>query len=393
MKIRKVTAYVIKADAFYDMGGDSQTNAQLPHSDYMRFRPYPQLYSRKTESMILRVETDGGIVGWGEAQAPIGPEVAQSIVRHILGPVVLGQSALDTNLRFTDMYETLRVRGQTTGFMLDAIAAVDTALWDIRGKAAGMSVSRLLGGRYRDTLRCYLSGLRRDTRAERLDEAAEFAERGVSGVKMYMGYGLRKDAGEIEELRDRLGPDVDIFVDAVWRYSFADAVKLGRVCENSDVGFLEAPLLPEDIEGHARLAAELDVAVAVGEPLRTRFQLQQWFVRDALDVCQPDVMRNGISETYKIAVVAEAFNKPIALHTGTLTTIGMAATFQTAATIPNFLTQEYQPVMLEAFNAWLKEPLHLRNGEIVVPDTPGLGIEIDEERFMKDVAGKIELTL
>jgi L-alanine-DL-glutamate epimerase-like enolase superfamily enzyme len=208
-----------------------------------------------------------------------------------------------------------------------------------------------------------------------------------------MGFGLREDATELEALRERLGPDVKLYVDAVWRYDFADAVKLGRICERNDVDFLEAPLLPEDIEGHARLASELDVAVAVGEPLRTRYQFQQWFVRDAFDVCQPDVMRNGISESYKIAMVAESFNKPVALHTGCVTSIGLAATFHTAAAIPNFLTQEYQPVMFESFNQWLTSPLEMRHGELVVPTGPGLGIEIDEERFMRDVVGQIEISL
>jgi L-alanine-DL-glutamate epimerase-like enolase superfamily enzyme len=393
MKIRKITAFVIKASAYYDMGGDSKPTGQLPGSDYFRFEPFPQLYSQKTESMIVRIETDTGIVGWGETQAPIGPEVAQAIVEKILGPSILGRSPLDTNLRFTEMYETLRVRGQTTGFMMDAIAGIDTALWDIRGKAAGMSVSRLLGGRYRETLPCYVSGMRRDTIGERIEEAKEFISQGHSRFKPFLGYGVKADGAEIEALRNALGPDVTLFIDAVWKYGFPDAVRLGRVCEEFGVGFLEAPLYPEDIEGHARLARELDVAIAVGEPLRTRFQFQQWLLRDAMDILQPDLMRNGISETFKIAMVAEAFNKPVALHTGTLTTVGMAATYQVAAAIPNHHVQEWQPVMFERFNRWLKSPIVVRNGEIVVPDGPGLGIDIDEDAFMKDVGGRIDIEL
>jgi galactonate dehydratase len=393
MLVRKVTAYLVKAQVLYDMGGDGKPHGQLPQSDYMRFDPYPQLYSRRSEAVILKVETDEGITGWGETQAPIAPEVAQSIVQHVLAPAILGRDALATNVRFSEMIETLRVRGQTGGFMADAIAGIDTALWDIRGRAAGLPVSQLLGGRYRETLPCYASGLRRKTLAERVDEAAEYVARGISGIKTYMGYGLQRDGAEIEALRQRLGPDVRLYVDAVWRYDFADAVRLGRICERNGVDFLEAPMLPEDIGGHARLCAELDVAIAVGEPLRTRFQYQPWFLADAFDVCQPDVMRNGISETFKIATIAEAFNKPTALHTGCVTTVGLAATFHTAAALPNFLTQELQPIMFETFNPWLKAPLELRAGELVVPTGPGLGIEIDEPRFMKDVVGQVEVAL
>jgi len=158
MRITKITAYVVKSPAFYDIGGASKVGQTLPGSEYFRFDAYPQLYSRRSEALIVKVDTAEGISGWGETQAPIGPEVAQSVVQHIVGPSVLGRSALDTNLRFSEMYETMRVRGHGTGFQLDAIAGIDTALWDIRGKAANMSVSRLLGGRYRETLPCYASG-------------------------------------------------------------------------------------------------------------------------------------------------------------------------------------------------------------------------------------------
>src|SRR5690606_7687312 len=105
-----------------------------------------------------------------------------------------------------------------------------------------------------------------------------------------------------------------------------------------------------------------------GEALRTRAQFMPWLRRDAFDVCQPDLMRNSVSETWRIAVLAESFNKPVALHTGCTTAVGLAATYQMAAALPNFLIQEYQPVMLEVFNDWLRSPIELAEGEIVVPE-------------------------
>jgi galactonate dehydratase len=172
----------------------------------------------------------------------------------------------------------------------------------------------------------------------------------------------------------------------VWKYSYPEAVRVGRVLEANGVEFFESPLVPEDIEGHEKLARTLDVAIAVGEPLHTGFGFMPWFHRQALDICQPDVMRNGVTETVKIACVAEALNIPVALHTGALTVVGMAATWQTAATLPNFYVQEYQPVMLETFSAWLAEPMGLNEqGQLVVPTGPGLGITIDEKRFAEDV--------
>jgi galactonate dehydratase len=291
------------------------------------------------------------------------------------------------------MYETMRVRGHWTSYHVDAIAGLDTALWDLRGKASGLSVSEVLGGRYRETLPCYVSGLRRKSADERIAEARDYRARGIAGIKLFLGYGLRSDTAEVEALRDAVGPEMRLMADGLWRCDFSEAVKFGRVCERLDVDFFEAPLAPEDIQGHARLARELDVAIAVGEPLRTRFQFMDWLLADALDICQPDVMRNGITESYKIAAVAEAMNKPVAFHTGCVTAIGMAATFHLAAACPNFYIQEFQPVMFETFNPWLIEPLSFRNGEIVVPVGPGLGIEIDEERFRRDVVDEVEISL
>ena len=388
MKITSITAYTIKSSTRYEMAGQSKPTRQLPNSDYFQFPPYPQLYSQHTEALVVRVETNEGIVGWGEGQAPVGPEVLQMIVERVLGPLVLGRDPLVPNVRYQEMYDTQRVRGQTTGFQLDAIAAIDTALWDIRGKALGRSLSDLLGGRFRDRLPTYVSGLRAGSREARLEEAVEWTRQGL-GLKPFIGFGYAQDAAEITAIREAIGDEARLFTDGLWKYNVPEAVRIGRVLEANGVEFFEAPLLPEDLEGHAKLSRALDVAVAVGEPLRTRFQFLDWFKAQAIDICQPDLMRNGVSETYKIAVLAEAYNIPVALHTGTVTAIGMAATYQTAAALPNFYIQEFQPKMFNAFNPWVTEPFRLENGQLVVPDGPGLGITLDEARFKQDVTGEI----
>lgn len=393
MKITRITAHAVKSGVGYQIGGGSRIGERLPNSDYYRLASHPQLYSEFSEAMVVEVETDEGLTGWGETQAPIGPEIAQTIVQRLLGPAILGRDPLDTDRRFTEMYETMRVRGQSTGYQIDAMAGLDIALWDIRGKAAGLPVSRLLGGRHRDTLPCYVSGLRRKDLVGRLEEAREYQARGIAGLKPFMGYGLRRDCDDVAAIREAIGPEMQLMVDGMWRYPYHEAVQLGRALETAGVAFFESPLAPEDIAGHARLAAELDVAIAVGEPLRSRFQFMDWLRADAMDVCQPDVMRNGITECMKVAVIAEAMNKPVAFHTGVVTAIGMAATFQIAAATSNFLIQEYQPVMFDTFNPWLEEPLRFAGGEIVVPDGPGLGIAINRERFLKDVAHSVSVSL
>jgi len=392
MKITTITAYAIKSRTRYQMAGQSKPTRQLPNSDYFQYPPYPQLYSHHTEALIVRVETDEGIVGWGEGQVPVGPEVLQKIVERVIGPAILGHDPLATNVRYLDMYNTLRVRGQTTGYQVDAMAAIDTALWDIRGKAAGQSISALLGGRFRDRLPMYVSGLRAATREERVAEALEWIRQGM-GLKNFIGFGYTEDAAEITAIREAAGDEARLFTDGLWKYSFPEAVRVGRMLEANGLEFFEAPMYPEDIEGHSKLARDLDIAVAVGEPLRTRFEFLNWFKAQAIDICQPDLMRNGISETYKIAMVAEAYNIPVALHVGAVTAVGTAATWQTAAALPNFYMQEFQPLMFAAFNPWLETPLRYEGGEIVVPVGPGLGIVINEERFKQDVDSEMTISL
>lgn len=380
MLITRVTAYAVKAPQMYAMSGGVTTGTTLPGSDYLRFGDYPQLYSARSQAALVRVETDAGIVGWGEAQAPVGTEIILSIVNEVLAPAVLGRDAEATGLRYHEMYETMRVRGQIGGYQQDAIAAVDTALWDIRGRATERSLADLLGGRRRDRLPAYVTGLREKTPQGRQAEAADWAAQGL-GVKPCLGVGPVDDAHEVERLRSSMGDEGRLMVDAMWAYTYPEAVRAGRAFEQYGVGFLEAPLLPEDVGGHARLARDLDLPIAVGEPLRTRFAFLPWFEREALDIAQPDLMRNGVTETVAIADLAVAFNRPVALHTGVVTVVGMSASWQVAATLPTFHIQELQPVMLDTFNPWLAEPLRVEDGAVVVPTGPGLGLDLDEERI------------
>lgn len=380
MKITSITAYAIKAPVRYQPAGQSRASGQLPSSDYLRLAPHPQLYSQRSEAVVVRVDTDAGITGWGECQAPIAPEVAETIIERVIGPAVLGQDPTETSVRYEDMFGTMRVRGQNGGYQLDAIAGIDIALWDIRGKVAGQSVAALLGGRFTDTLPCYVTGLRGRTTAERQDEARHWAETGI-GVKAFLGFGVKEDIAEVRGIRNAIGDSARLFVDGNWSYTASEAITVGRALDELGVGFFEAPLAPEDVSGHARVVTAVDLPVAVGEPLRTRSAFLPWLTAGALEIAQPDVMRNGITETVRIAALAGAFNLKVALHTGCLSVVGMAATWQTAAALPNVHVQEFQPVMLETFNPWLVNPLQVQSGQLVVPDGPGLGIVINEERL------------
>jgi galactonate dehydratase len=384
MRITSITAFAVKAERPYFLGGKTAAGGNLPSSDYHYVPPYPELYGSRTESMITRIETDDGVVGWGESQAPIAPEVAQTVVAKVLAPLLIGRDPRDRGPICQDMYGSLRGRGQVGGFQLDAIAGVDTALWDLCGKAYGASISRLLGGSRRETLPCYVSGLTAASEDARKAEAKTWIDQGFKGVKSFLGHGLEVDVHELRGLCEAVGPQ-HVFVDTLWRYTHTEAMALGRALDGLGIQLFEAPLAPEDLDGHVSLAASMDVAVAGGEAIRTRFSFLPWLRKRALDVVQPDLMRNGITETVRIAQLAEDFHVPVALHNGAATVIGMAATWQVAATLPNFYLQEYQPQMVETFSPWLERPLEVTAGHAAVPTGPGLGIEINEERLHDDV--------
>jgi galactonate dehydratase len=290
------------------------------------------------------------------------------------------------------MYETLRVRGQFGGFQQDSIAALDTALWDLRGRAAGLSIAELAGGRLRDQLPCYVTGLREKTPEGRREEAAEWARQGF-GVKPCLGFGVGADANEVVGLREAMGDDAWLAVDGMWGYTLPQAKTLGRVLADAEVAFFESPIAPEDILGHRDLVRCLDLPVAIGEPLRTRYQFMPWLAERAMSVAQPDLMRNGVGETLAIATLASAHHVPVALHTGVVTSVGMAASWQVAAALPNFMVQEFQPVMLETFGDLVGEGLTVADGCVQVPTGSGLGVPVDEERVRAMATAVVELKL
>jgi galactonate dehydratase len=392
MRITKITAYAVKSDNAYAMSGAVRPGERLPGSDYRRFAPHRQLYSDRSEAALVRVESDEGLVGWGEAQAPIGPEVVLTIVERVLGPTLLGLDPLATTARALDMVETLRVRGQIGGFQQDAVAALDTALWDLRGRSSGLSLAELAGGRLRDTLPCYVTGLREKTPEARQEEAAEWARQGF-GVKPCLGFGVRADADEVVGLRAAMGDDAWLAVDGMWGYTLPEARTLARTLTEAGVAFLESPLAPEDVLGHRELVRSTDIPIAVGEPLRTRHQFLPWLTERAMDVVQPDLMRNGVGETLAVATMASAHNLPVALHTGVVTAVGMAASWQIASALPNFCVQEFQPVMLETFGHLVDEKLTASDGVLHVPTGPGLGVGVDEAEVRAMAAAVVDIGL
>ena len=358
----------------------SLPDSASPEAYFLR-PPYRALYSAYFETAFVKISTDEGLTGWGEALAPVAPETVGVIVEQLLAPALMGRDPLDGNVLWNVMYDLMRERGYYGGFMLDAISACDTALWDLRGKILSQPVYQLLGGAYRDSVPCYVSGLPKPTAAERVELALSFVDKGFDAFKLAAGHGVRADTQSVKALREALGDEATLLLDAHWVYHLDDAVRLGKNLEELDAGFFEAPINPEDVESHAQLASAIAIPVAIGETERSRYQFRPWLMQKAADILQPDVGRAGISEVFKIASMAETFNVRMAPHLSVGLGICIAATLHVAAAIPNLYLLEYQPPVFEVANMLLTEALTCADGRYELPRGAGLGVELDEKRL------------
>lgn len=389
MKIIEVTVYTVKVRNEAYLGGQSLAAAVDKRGDYVRSKYYRSKYSVNTESLVVRLVTDSGLVGWGEAQAPLVPEAPAVLIEQLIGPFLIGGDPFDVAKHWNDAYDGMRERGHTTSFMLDAIAACDIALWDLMGKATGLPVHKLLGGCYRNHAACYVSGLPGDSDEARAELARSWAEKGYSSIKLALGYGLRQDLATFSAVRNAVGDGVVLHVDAHWRYTVPEAIQLGRALEPLGLGFLEAPTEPENIRGQIEITHALTPAVAGGEEFRTRWEFRDRFAARAWDISQPDVGRMGITEAMKVASMSEAFGLPIALHLGVGLGVYIAASLQVAAALPNFHSIEFQPTQVEVANRLLSSAIINNQGAYQIPDVPGIGAEFDEDRLLPHCSRRV----
>ena len=383
MKITRVSAFAIKIPRdLIAARGTAGSPAPLVESanDYRWATNYQTLYSTKIETALIKIETDAGLIGWGESQSPVAPEVVRTIVETILAPILIGEDPMAHERLWARMYNSMRVRGHTTSFMLDAIAGIDTALWDIKGKALKTRVCDLLGGPFADQLPAYVSGLSGADQTARIEQAADYHERGFKSFKLFMDADPEEVLQLTDGLRGRL-PDAQVFVDALWRFDLAQAVRFGKQLDARNVGWFEAPLKPEDVSGHARLAESVETPIAIGESYRTCREVLPFFAAGAVEIFQPDIGRSGITEGMKLCALAELHHTKVAFHVSIGLGVQIAAALHVAASIPNLMVVERNPQVWQVAESLLKASLPVSAGVVGIPNGEGLGVEIDEEKL------------
>jgi galactonate dehydratase len=349
---------------------------------------------------LFKIETDSGIHGWGEATNWPGSPLIEAACKHV-GDFIIGQDARRLDYLWTKVYRDMNWLGQA-GPLLSAISAMDIALWDIKGKAAGMPVYDLLGGLYRKKVQLYANywftggGHSPEDYAR---QAKETVAKGFTALKFdpfaHVNYWYGEDLSDNNGLTEKqkqlsidvvaavakaAGPEVAIAIETHAFLNGPTAVEMAN--RLAKLGFncmwYEEPALPEFPDSIADIRSKITLPVCVGERLHSRFMLRGVLEKQAADIVMPDITRcGGISEMRKMANLAETYNVPIAPHNpnGPISTIASA---HTMATVPNFFRQEFIVNDVPWRDGCLSHPLPVSNGFFEMPDRPGLGFDIDE---------------
>jgi len=341
-------------------------------------------FTRMTTTLV-EARSDDGLVGYGECLARYSPRIWAAMVEDLLAPLVVGADPFDTERLWTRMFRDLRsFSGHSRGMLVEGIAGVDTALWDLKARALGVPLHALLGGAVRTDLATYASSVMVRERRQMERDAATLVEQGFRGLKVKVGIGVGDDTANVRAIRRVVGDRVDLMLDANGAYQAADAIDLARRVEDLRIAWLEEPVVADDFEGYERIRAAVSIPLAAGEAEFTRFGVRDLLARRVIDVLQPDVARSGgISETLKIIGLAGAHHVAYAPHVGFSAAVCVAATLHLAAAASNFLTYECiytaNPLREDLIIAPVGGPGQLVDGQIPVPGGPGLGIDLDPD--------------
>ena len=324
-------------------------------------------------AVIVRVTTDEGLVGIGEAMGRHGPRGTAAYINEVLAPMLIGADPRHHHALWTAMNEQMR-------FAPMGISGVDIALWDLRGKIYGDSLPNLLGGAVREAVDCYASPIpylaTPDASAEK---ARAFLKAGFRALKLKIGRGIGVDIEHVEAVRAAIGADVKLLVDANGAYTVSESIALAKDLVKLGVYWLEEPVQPEYADDLARIRRRVDLPVVSGEWLGSWYQFRDLLKAEAVDVIMPNITRcGGITVMLKIADLAALENVTVAPH-GVGAGIGIITAIATCAVMPNFLIYEYNQLFNPLRHAVMHEKIDCRNGMLLPKADDGLGLTLNEE--------------
>ncbi len=356
---------------------------------YRRLDPPSPWGEGLRKQLLVRVATDEGLTGWGEAFALGAPRAVAAVVEEALAPLLLGEAPAEIE-RLTDRLHRATFLFGRRGLAMCAISGVELALWDLAGKARGVPVYELTGGLVQPRVPAYASLLRYERPHEVAVAARQAAARGFRAVKLH-----QTDVASVRAAREAVGSEVALMLDVNCPWSAAEAIRMGRALAEFDLAWLEEPVWPpEDYRALAEVSAALDTPVAAGENEATAVGFREVIAQRAVDILQPSVTKvGGLGEAKKICALAAAWNVAVVPHSFYFGP-GLAATLHLIASTPGLHWVEYPGGELEA--PLLTEPIQAVDGWVTVPTGPGLGVTVNEEvlrRYPYEAGGSRPFTI
>ncbi len=348
--------------------------------------------------IFVKVETDAGIHGWGEAYSQYDRDTAVMAQLNALGPYLVGRSPFDikhfTQFAFDDYAAR---RGSVELFC--AISGIEQALWDIVGKATKQPVYNLLGGKYRDKIRVYANGWSYGMKepADYARAAEKVVKQGFTAMKFdplpspwrsWIPKEHEKRAiSVVKAIRDAVGPDIDLLIEQHRRLAPMHAIRLDKQLAEFDLYWMEESCQAEFPDELAQIRREIGVPVVIGEATYTKTGFRPLLEKRSADILNPDVACvGGILELKEIAAMAESFLVAMSPHNYNSTLVALASTVHASATMPNFIITEYFLPFVDFCDTISPNQLKPKNGYIELPTAPGLGIDVDEEALKKHPA-------
>lgn len=329
--------------------------------------------------VLVEIRTDAGINGVGETLARFAPKAYAELINNTLRPRLIGKPVHEISAHWNNMRRALS--GRCGGMLIEAIAGVDIALWDILGKAANMPLWMLLGGEGRTSIPVYAASINWVEDAEADAELDAYLEAGFPRIKIKTGKQVKDSCRRIERLRKRAGDAAELCIDSNWAYNLDGAVEVAKALEGNGYFWFEEPLNPEDEAGYEELRKRTSVPLAAGESNYTVDQAQRLVQNRTLSVLQPDIARSGgVTETRRMAEMAHACGVGYAPHIGMSGIVCETASIHVASAMPNLRMMECHSD-LSPFKTELADIASASQrqigGELSVPTGPGLGLDIN----------------
>ncbi|MDE0591571.1 mandelate racemase/muconate lactonizing enzyme family protein [Halocynthiibacter sp. C4] len=378
-RIEKLEVFAFDRQTDRPYLGDTANGVVDLGPDYFVRQFNGTIYPKRDRSIVVCLTDSDGAQGWGETYGLVAPKAVVALIDDLFGSYLKTLDPDRPDQVWDKLYELQRVRGYWGGFLGDALAALDIALWDLAAKSKGESIQSALGRKGGGQLAGYVSGLPPKTRQERVDLAVSWKERGFDSVKLPIGAVDDGDVvGEMNALRDALGDEHRISLDIHWTKTAKETIELDAALQGMNPWFLEAPTKPEDIAAQQEIAQSIKAPLALGEEWRTEWDYR--YRTDACHIIQPEMGHTGITQFMRMGRMAQEHGAEIIPHATIGLGIFMAASLR-ASLAAGASSHEFQHTIYHRNAALLEGAASCENGYFEIPDTPGHGVTPNDDAF------------